>query len=196
MSEHYYSEETHTVSDRKEYKIHILGEDFTFITDNAVFSKKYLDFGSFVLLKEFKSNAKTILDLGCGYGPIGIILARCNPDAQILMTDINNRALELANINIEINKIINATVEKSDGAKSITGCFDSVVTNPPIRAGKQTVFGFYDEAYRLLKDKGELWVVIQKKQGAPSSMKKLQNLFGNCECISKEKGYYILKSIK
>ncbi len=172
---------------------------FRFKTDAGVFSKAYIDFGSFTMLEAFTPNTidAPILDMGCGYGPIGIVVSTLY-DREVLMVDINERAINLTNDNIKTNKVDKAKAQKSYIYDSIPDemMFSSIITNPPIRAGKKVVFDIYDGAYNHLLPGGELWVVIQKKQGAPSSMKHLEELFSNCEVVCKNKGYFILKSRK
>ena len=172
---------------------------FRFKTDAGVFSKAYIDFGSFTMLEAFTPNTidAPILDMGCGYGPIGIVVSTLY-DREVLMVDINQRAISLTNDNIKTNKVDKAKAQKSYIYDSIPDemMFSSIITNPPIRAGKKVVFDIYDGAYNHLLPGGELWVVIQKKQGAPSSMKHLEELFSNCEVVCKNKGYFILKSRK
>ena len=172
---------------------------FRFKTDAGVFSKAYIDFGSFTMLEAFTPNTidAPILDMGCGYGPIGIVVSTLY-DREVLMVDINERAISLTNDNIKTNKVDKAKAQKSYIYDSIPDemMFSSIITNPPIRAGKKVVFDIYDGAYNHLLPGGELWVVIQKKQGAPSSMKHLEELFFNCEVVCKNKGYFILKSRK
>lgn len=172
---------------------------FRFKTDAGVFSKAYIDFGSFTMLEAFTPNTidAPILDMGCGYGPIGIVVSTLY-DREVLMVDINERAISLTNDNIKTNKVDKAKAQKSYIYDSIPDemMFSSIITNPPIRAGKKVVFDIYDGAYNHLLPGGELWVVIQKKQGAPSSMKHLEELFSNCEVVCKNKGYFILKSRK
>ncbi len=172
---------------------------FCFKTDAGVFSKAYIDFGSFTMLEAFTPNTidAPILDMGCGYGPIGIVVSTLY-DREVLMVDINERAISLTNDNIKTNKVDKAKAQKSYIYDSIPDemMFSSIITNPPIRAGKKVVFDIYDGAYNHLLPGGELWVVIQKKQGAPSSMKHLEELFSNCEVVCKNKGYFILKSRK
>ncbi len=172
---------------------------FRFKTDAGVFSKAYIDFGSFTMLEAFTPNTidAPILDMGCGYGPIGIVVSTLY-DREVLMVDINERAISLTNDNIKTNKVDKAKAQKSYIYDSIPDemMFSSIITNPPIRAGKKVVFDIYDGAYNHLLPGGELWVVIQKKQGAPSSMTHLEELFSNCEVVCKNKGYFILKSRK
>ena len=179
------------------------GMDFFFTTDAEVFSKKFLDFGSRTLLEtaieDLSANNRKkgkLLDLGCGYGPIGIIMKRVFPSMEVTMVDINHRAIELAKQNAEANSVKCVDVHPSDGCASVEGLYDVILTNPPVRAGKQTVFSFYDGAYEHMAEGASLYVVLQKKQGAPSSEKYLIEKFGNCEVIAKESGYWIMKSVK
>ncbi len=171
---------------------------FIYHTDKGVFSKNYIDYGSFVMLNNFIPNNINlpILDMGAGYGPIGISISILY-DKEVYMAEINERAYSLILKNIEENNAIKAKAFNSDLYEKFDGIlFSSIVTNPPIRAGKKIVYEIYDGAYNHLPLNGELWVVIQKKQGAPSSKEHLIELFGNCEIVSKDKGYYILKSVK
>ncbi|MBM7555098.1 class I SAM-dependent methyltransferase [Thalassobacillus pellis] len=199
MPEHYYSKKTQAASDEKTWNFVLKGESFQFTTDNAVFSKKEVDFGSRVLIDTFQvpDVPGNLLDLGCGYGPIGLALARTYPERTVYMVDINERAVELARRNAMNNHIDNVDIRESDRMEALEGMkFAAVLTNPPIRAGKQVVHGMFEEAHQALADGGELWVVIQKKQGAPSARKKLEEIFSQVEVAAKEKGYYILKAKK
>lgn len=200
---HYYEENPQGESDRRVIQARMHGMDFFFTTDAEVFSKKFLDFGSRTLLEAAiddlsENNRKKgkLLDLGCGYGPIGIIMKRVFPSMEVTMVDINNRAIELAKQNAETNSVKCVDVHQSDGCGNVEGLYDVVLTNPPVRAGKQTVFSFYDGAYEHMAEGAFLFVVLQKKQGAPSSEKYLAEKFGNCEVIAKESGYWIMKSVK
>ncbi len=197
---HYYSEnEEGLKSDPQAYTFYYKEHKLTFKTDNGVFSKKYLDFGSYTLLNYFKPNDidGEILDCGCGYGPIGIIISTLY-GKKVTMVDINERAINLAKENIRINSVQNVNVFKSNVYSEISEDtkFASIVTNTPIRAGKKVIYDIYDGAYKRLLPGGELWVVIQKKQGAPSTKTHLEELFGNCEIVGKESGYFILKSVR
>lgn len=200
---HYYEENPQGESDRHVIQARLHGMDFFFTTDAEVFSKKFLDFGSRTLLETAIEDLATqnrkkgkLLDLGCGYGPIGIIMKRVFPALEVTMVDINNRALELARENAETNSVKCVEILHSDGCSDVEGLYDVVLTNPPVRAGKQTVFAFYDGAYEHMSEGALLYVVLQKKQGAPSSEKYLLEKFGNCEVIAKESGYWIMRSVK
>ncbi len=196
---HYYSKSQDNLESKpSDYVFNFKDHTFKFTTDIGVFSKDYIDYGSFVMLKEFKTNNLDypILDMGAGYGPIGIVLSTLY-NKKTVMCEINERAYNLIIKNIKQNNAINAVAYHSDLYEAVNDqLFSSIITNPPIRAGKQTVFAIYDGAYTHLVENGELWVVIQKKQGAPSSKAHLEELFGNCDIVAKDRGYYILKSIK
>ena len=191
----YYAENPDAAHDIHELRVDLLGEKMTFFTDAGVFSKKMVDFGSQLLLKCLEVNqGETVLDVGCGYGPLGLSLAKAY-GVQATMVDINNRALDLARQNAERNKV-EATIFQSNIYEQVEGEFDHVISNPPIRAGKQVVHEIIEKSQNFLETGGDLTIVIQKKQGAPSAKSKMEDVFGNCEIVKKDKGYYILRSVK
>lgn len=197
--EHYYSEKPMSKSEPHSFQIELLGLPLTFMTDGGVFSKRFLDFGTKLLIESFQlPNVEgPLLDVGCGYGPIGVTLAKQAPDRRVVMVDINERAVYLAEKNCQINDIHNAIVLKSDLFDNVPNeNYAAILSNPPIRAGKKVVFQLFQKAYEFLKEDGEFWCVIQKKQGAPSAEKELQAIFGNVDVINKKKGYFIFRSIK
>ena len=190
----YYAENPDAAHDIHELRVDLLGEKMTFLTDAGVFSKKMVDFGSQLLLKCLEVNqGETVLDVGCGYGPLGLSLAKAY-GVQATMVDINNRALDLARQNAERNKV-EATIFQSNIYEQVEGHFDHVISNPPIRAGKQVVHEIIEKSKDFLANSGDLTIVIQKKQGAPSAKSKMEDVFGNCEIVKKDKGYYILRSV-
>ena len=194
MSKMYYAENPDAAHDIHELRVDLLGEKMTFLTDAGVFSKKMIDFGSQLLLKCLEVNqGETVLDVGCGYGPLGLSLAKAY-GVQATMVDINNRALDLARKNAERNKV-EATIFQSNIYEQVKGKFDHVISNPPIRAGKQVVHEIIEKSKDFLGIGGDLTIVIQKKQGAPSAKSKMEDVFGNCEIVKKDKGYYILRSV-
>ena len=191
----YYAENPDAAHDIHELRVDLLGEKMTFLTDAGVFSKKMIDFGSQLLLKCLEVNqGETVLDVGCGYGPLGLSLAKAY-GVQATMVDINNRALDLARQNAERNKV-EAKIFQSNIYEQVEGKFDHVISNPPIRAGKQVVHEIIEKSEDFLETGGDLTIVIQKKQGAPSAKSKMEDVFGNCEIVKKDKGYYILRSVK
>ena len=200
MSEHYYSNKPQTESKPRQWKFPLLGHTFTFETDAGVFSKSEVDFGSRVLIDTFEipKVEGVVLDVGCGYGPIGLSIAKVNPEREVLMMDINTRAIGLSQKNAQLNGVQNVRVFESDGLGAVETDTKAaaILTNPPIRAGKETIFKFYDQAYELLVENGELWVVIQKKQGAPSTMSHLEEMFSEVDVVEKKKGYWIIRAKK
>lgn len=196
----YYDKNPQTASDRRTFQVEFEGRKFQFITDSGVFSKGALDIGSAVFLKSLITDLRAdpangrLLDVGCGYGPLGIVIKRIFPAFELTMVDVNERALSLARENLSANAVGYARVLTSDGLSALEGeTFDVILTNPPIRAGKETVYRIFDESREHLVPGGRFYAVIGKKQGAPSAMRKLEELFGNCERIGREAGFWILR---
>jgi len=198
MPQHYYSNQPDAQHDRRTIEEQLKGSTYRFISDAGVFSKKGVDYGSKVLIEamEFSPRAE-VLDVGCGYGPMGLTAARMVKDGHVTMVDVNSRAVELAKENALLNGITNVSIMESDLFTAVKGkSFDVILTNPPIRAGKETVHAIFEQAYEHLREGGALWVVIQKKQGAPSAKEKLTKLFGDVQEVTKDKGYRIFKALK
>lgn len=195
--EHYFTNNPDLKSELRIIKYKYNGVNLNFFSDNGVFSKDKLDFGSNLLLETLfenisESNLK-VLDVGCGYGFLGISIAKIL-NANVTMCDVNKRALHLAEKNCLENKV-NAQVLESDMYSSITDIYDLIITNPPIRAGKQVVYGILEGARDRLEAKGELWFVIRKDQGAKSTISHLEGLY-ECEIMKKSKGFYIVRAKK
>lgn len=192
---HYYDKENTSNSNPKFFSVDILGNEFSFKTDNGVFAKKYLDFGSKLLIEQFimPKTKGSILDLGCGYGVIGIIIAKIWQQ-KLDMIDINDRAILLSKENADNNNVPANTMQ----CDSICGDkkYAVILTNPPIRTGKKKVYQFFSDSYLHLLKNGELWIVIRKDQGALSAKNKLIEIFGNCVMVERKKRFYIFKCIK
>ena len=195
MTNMYYEKNPTADHDIHELRVRLLDTPMTFLTDAGVFSKRMVDYGSQVLLSTLDLEPdKTLLDVGCGYGPLGLTLGKVF-GVQATLIDINSRALDLARANAEKNQV-KARVFQSNIYEEVEGNFDYIVSNPPIRAGKSVVHEIIKGAFRHLEDQGSLTIVIQKKQGAPSAKAKMEEVFGNCQILKKDKGYYILESVK
>ncbi|QLB52377.1 class I SAM-dependent methyltransferase [Streptococcus sanguinis] len=195
MTKMYFAENPDAKHDIHELNVELLGQRLTFLTDAGVFSKKMIDYGSRVLLSVLDFEAgERVLDVGCGYGPLGLSLVKAYGVAAT-MVDINQRALDLAQQNAERNQV-SAHIFQSNVYEKVSGIFDHIISNPPIRAGKQVVHEVINGSYEHLTEGGDLTLVIQKKQGAPSAKSKMEDVFGNCEIVKKDKGYYILRSEK
>ncbi|MFC4765958.1 class I SAM-dependent methyltransferase [Effusibacillus consociatus] len=193
MVDHYFSNQPVVGHDLRLIRQKLRGFNLEFWTDAGVFSKGGIDFGSALLIETMEISEKDrVLDVGCGYGPIGITAAKLAVNGSVLMIDINERAVELARKNLTQNAVQNAEVRVSNLFEQVAEKdFDRIFTNPPIRAGKAVVHQIFEEAGRRLTPRGELWVVIQKKQGAPSARKKLEELFEDVQDKAKDAGYRI-----
>ena len=198
MSNQYFENNPNLKSDIKILNHYYYNHLLKIKTDSGIFSKNSIDQATILLLKNINvtKNIKTILDVGCGCGVIGISLASDNPGAFVDMVDVNLRAIELTNENIMENNIKNASAFESNCYQKITKKYDMIVTNTPIRAGKEIVHKIASEAKEHLNDKGFFYAVVQKKQGADSFKKKLEEVYGNVEIVNKDSGYIIFKSIK
>ena len=193
--EHYFTNNNNLKSEIKELTYIYEGNKLTFLSDNGVFSKSKIDFGSISLIEAFfkynKQNINIVLDVGCGYGFMGITISKilnCHVD----MVDINKRALHLTKKNIEKNNV-DANAFESNIYENVDNKYDVIITNPPIRAGKSVVLEILEKAKEHLTSNGELWFVIRKDQGAKSIAKQLENSYF-CEEVCKNKGFYIFKA--
>lgn len=189
---HYFENDKNLVSEIKPFNIIVNGNNFTFNTDNGVFSKGELDFGTSLLIKNVLKLEPSgdILDLGCGYGAIGIILGKIT-NSKITMSDINKRALHLTKMNLKKNDV-SANVIESDGYENIDDKFDYVISNPPIRVGKKILYRLLLDTKKHLKDNGKLIIVVRKEQGALSLIKDMSEYY-KVEVLDKEKGFMIIE---
>ena len=196
----YFTENPTSQHDEHIIDYQVNGIDLKFTTDAGVFSKLRVDYGSGVLIKkmldvDFPQN--NILDVGTGYGPIGFFAAKFWPQQTVEMIDVNERGLNLAKKNAELNHIDNVAIFSSDVYSHISSAkkYGLILTNPPIRAGKEVVSNILSGAKNHLVTDGVLLVVIQKKQGEPSARKLLTKTFGNCTILKRDKGYYVLQAV-
>ena len=167
--------------------------NFIFYTDNGVFNKKGLDYGTRLLLENIDfTNKKSFLDVGCGCGPIGIYVALQNKNYTVDMIDVNERAIHLCKISKKENNLDNINIFKSDAYENINNKYDMIITNPPIHAGKKKVYEIIENARNYLNKNGELLIVIRKDQGAKSLIKDVSNIY-NYQIIVKSKGFYVIK---
>lgn len=191
---HYFENDESLKSDIKEVKVYINNQPYIFTTDNGIFSKKGLDFGTRTLLEniDIKKISGNVLDFGCGYGAIGIYVAK-NTNANVHMIDINKRSLKLALKNADINHV-NVKIYESNIYANVKEKFDYIITNPPIRVGKKILYEILFSAKNILNHNGELLLVINKDQGAKSLMRDLEEVY-KVELITKNKGFYIIRAI-
>lgn len=184
-------------SNIEKYKTKIFDKEFCFNTDNGVFSKSKLDFGTRCLLENLplEEIKGEILEVGCGYGVIPIILTRIVDKIESFdAVDVNKRALHLAEMNKKENFAPKVNFFLSDCYKNINKKYDVIISNPPIRAGKNIVYEIVMNARNYLKEDGKLFIVINKDQGAKSLYKDLEKVY-KCELINKKKGFWIIKCI-
>ena len=196
---HYFQDDPNLVSNIKEINFEINGITMKLLTDNGVFSKNNVDAGSYAFLKVLLplDLGKHILDLGCGYGTIGLTLAKAHEEARITLADVNPRAVALCERNAGLlNLSPRVTILQSDIYEKIEGPYDSIVVNPPIRAGKAVTYRMYEEAKQYLIDGGSLYIVIRKAQGAESASRYIETIFGNVTLLKRDKGYYIYRAVK
>lgn len=192
---HYFENDDSLKSEQTKIDVIIQSKPYHFFTDYGVFSKRNLDFGTRSLLEslEISKIKGRVLDFGCGYGPIGIFIAK-NTDAEVHMIDVNKRSLSLAQKNSELNKV-NVKIYESNIYDKVEGLFDYIISNPPIRVGKKILYQILFESQKYLNHNGELWIVVHKDQGAKSLLKDL-NEYYCVELIKKNKGFYIIRCIK
>ena len=182
-------------SNLKKHEIIVNDKKFNFYTDNGVFSKKKLDYGTRLLIealleKELSGNA---LDVGCGYGVIGIILSSFFEDLSFDMVDVNRRALHLTEMNMKENMVKGSSFY-SNIYDNVSKKYDAIISNPPIRAGKEVVYKILFDAPKHLKKDGALYFVINKNQGAKTIMRDL-NTVASIEVLKKDKGFFVIKCI-
>ena len=187
------------VSEVRELKYKYASFSFTFLSDNGVFSKKSIDYGSRLLLETYlkdDNKNKKVLDVGCGYGFIGISISIIN-QSYVDMIDVNKRAVHLTKRNIKKYKDFNGSAFLSDAYSDVKDKYDVIITNPPIRVGKVKLLEILNGAFDFLNEEGYLYFVICKDQGA-LSIKKILEETRIVETINKDKGYFIyrVKNVK
>ena len=197
MNDHYYTRNPSSESRPVECEYTYRGIPMVFRTDAGVFSRGEVDAGTDLLLKSLPEEISgDILDLGCGWGVIGTCVARRWPETRVTMADVNLRALELSRENAKRNRAEVRCLE-SNGMEALKGeQFDMVITNPPIRAGKQVIYRMFADAAECLRPGGSLILVIRKQQGAESCIRYLQTLFPEVEKTAKSGGFWVLKATK
>ncbi len=181
--------------DFHQYSFSLLGEEFSFISDSGVFCKDGLDDGSRLLLETIAKTdlGNSILDMGCGIGPIGLLLAHFDKNRHVTLVDVNRRALDCAKQNAaKLGLSSRVNIFESDVYSNINSSFSTIVTNPPIRAGKKVTYAMYAGAISHLNEGGQLILVIRKQQGASSCQEYLKTIFKEVEVVKSKKGYRIL----
>lgn len=194
---HYFLHDENLKSSEYDVRYSFKGAEFHLVSDNGVFSKKRIDEGTYIFVKallNLQINGK-VLDLGCGYGVVGITLKYFFRNIELTMSDVNSSCIDLTRKNLNKNSC-EASVQLSDGFHSIIGNFDYIVFNPPIRIGKEAIFKIYSDAYMHLNQNGHFLIVIRKDKGAESHKKYLETLFTKVTLIDRNRGYFVYEMIK
>jgi len=193
---HYFDENQDSELRLREIKQVLRGEQYTFLSGSGVFSGREVDKGTKLLAnKSFVQDGWDVLDLGCGYGVVGIVIAKEFPECKVTLTDINKRAIILTKMNIEQYELKNCTVKSGDMYKPVKDKkFDTIIVNPPYVAGRKVVFEMLTQAKDHLKKNGLLQVVFRHQKGGKAVMKKMEEIFGNVKDTAKQSGYRIYVS--
>ena len=196
VTDHYFSASPSARHREATIRVVLHGRTFVFLTDSGVFSQGKLDRGTELLAESLSLSPDShVLDLGCGYGVLGIVAATLAPNGRVVMTDVNERAVDLAARNVRANAVPHAEVRLGALYEPVAAeTFDAIVCNPPIRAGKDLVFRIGDEAPAHLRPGGSLWMVVRTRQGARSLGARLAARFGNCETVARGSGYRVFRS--
>ena len=194
---HYFENDKNLKSEIKELSYNYDSSFFAFYSDNGVFSKNSIDYGSKLLLETYLKTARgniRVLDVGCGYGYLGIVIGVIT-NSYVDMIDVNKRAIHLTQKNIKRYKDFQGNAFISDAYENIQDKYDVIITNPPIRVGKDKVLEILENAFDHMNEDGELYFVIRKDQGALSIKKRLEST-QKIEIINRDKGYFVFKSKK
>ena len=194
---HYFENDNNLKEDKKIINVDMFGKGFRFSTNSGVFSKDKVDYGTKLLLNNIVIHKKSgkLLDLGCGYGVLGVILGENYKNLDIDMVDVNERAVTLANYNLQLNGVNGVNCYVSNIYEGVSSKYDYIVTNPPIRAGKDVLLQFLVGSYDYLVSDGQLWFVMRKDHGAKTMILRLQELF-DVQIVCRDKGFYIVKCVK
>lgn len=192
----YFDNDNNVKHNKKIIEFYFNDKKYNLYSDNGVFSKDKFDYGTRLLLDsiDIEKISGNVLDLGCGLGVVGIILGTINKNINIDMIDINDRALSLVRDNLTLNKV-KANVFSSDVYSNVNKKYDYIITNPPIRAGKEVVRKFLLGGFDYLNDNGILYFVMRKDHGVKSMIKELENKY-NVTIVNKDKGFYIVSLTK
>lgn len=193
MADHYFTASPESAHRYASCDFSYRGVSLRFMTDAGVFSRGEVDTGTQVLLRSLPEEmAGRVLDLGCGWGPVGVSVGKKYPACRVMMSDVNERALDLARKNARENGV-DAPCVCSDGLENIQGDFDFILTNPPIRAGKQVIYALFAQCAGRLRENGEMYLVIRRQQGAESAVKYLKTIFEAADTIEKSGGFHVIR---
>ena len=195
MGDHYYTEKPLSREDLKKIKISIRGDSFELLSASGLFSKHELDKATQLLIENARIHGNKVLDLGCGYGVVGIALLRLNPDLSVSFSDVNERALRLTKKNLEKHKLKGAII-KSDLFENVAEKFDVILSNPPYAAGRDVCFKLIEDSYKHLNKKGSLQLVARHNKGGKMLSQKIEEVFGNVKDVAKKGGFRVYLGVK
>jgi 16S rRNA G1207 methylase RsmC len=198
QTEHYFAPKPKSKPKFGIIQTRLRGIPFKFLTASGVFSKKRVDLGTKLLIEAMVlPETGHVLDMGCGYGAVGIAAAKLNPNLHVVMVDINERAVRLARQNIRLNGIYNAEVRKGHLYQPVENTlFNCILSNPPVSAGLATVKAIITEAPKHMVEKATLQMVLKSKIGGKRIKKIFEETFGNCTILARESGYRVLMAEK
>src|SRR3989475_689320 len=198
MSNHYFSPRPQVGSRPKQIRVRLRGREWTFLSDGGVFARGGGAAAPRLVGEAMRiASADHVLDIGCGYGPVGLVAAWLAPDGQAVLIDVNERAVMLAAQNARLNGLVNVEVLQGDGCGPVAGrFFDAAVTNPPIRAGKATLRRLVREIWQQLRPGGRFYFVARTAQGARTLARDVTEVFGDARELERESGYRVYEAIK
>ena len=195
MSEHYYTEKPLSKEDITKIEIKLKKDTFNLFSATGLFSKNELDKATQLLIEKAEINNKKILDLGCGYGVVGIALLRDNPELNVTFSDVNERAIKITKKNLDLHKL-KGKIIKSNLFEKIEEKYDVILSNPPYAAGREICFKLIEDSYNHLNKNGTLQIVARHNKGGKVLKEKILEVFGNAEDVAKQSGFRIYKGIK
>lgn len=188
--QHYFTHDPNQPDDLRNFAYYFGGHTLQFTSNSGTFSHGHIDPLSHLLINTMPALQGSLLDLGCGWGAMGISLCKAF-GLYTTLADVNPRALHCAQLNCQQNGV-DCTIVESNCFEQITGKFDTIVLNPPIHAGKEVMWRMFEGAREHLNAGGKFYIVVLEKHGAKSAIKKLNEVFGNCEVLHKKKGEHVL----
>jgi 16S rRNA (guanine1207-N2)-methyltransferase len=198
VSNHYFSTRPQVGSRPKQITVKLRGREWTFLSDRGVFARRGVDAGTRLLVETMRiAPTDHVLDIGCGYGPVGLVAASLAPEGQAVLVDVNERAVMLAAQNARLNGVANVEVLQGDGCGPVADrSFDVAVTNPPIRAGKATLRRLVREIWQRLRPGGRFYFVARTAQGARTLARDVTDVFGTVSELERKGGYRVYEAVK
>jgi 16S rRNA (guanine1207-N2)-methyltransferase len=195
---YYFSEHQDSEVKLNKIRASLINQSFEFYTGSGIFSKDKIDMGTGLLINCcIVRKSWRVLDLGCGYGAVGISIAKVYPDTDVVMVDINRRAVKLAKLNAKLNGVGNTDIYSSNLFEEVDKKFDTIIVNPPQKAGKDICFRMIEQSKQYLEKGGLLQLVARHNKGGKSLAEKMEGVFHNMKSIAKKSGYRIyVSSIK